>query len=192
MKKRSLTLIEIMIALGLAGLLLTTLFSFYQQLFITRAQLQKSKEVATQRIWVQERLIQVFSQIATEVEEDLGLAFYLGKEASAQSSVLNFYYDNGMDPDPHYSGVIKAMLFLNQKKELLLQLSPSRKEVLMEGVKDLQVLFFDPKEKVWGSDWENQEGGLPPMIKLTLTDATATDFVFFLPSALKKISYKKK
>ncbi len=192
MRKRSLTLLEVVIALGLAAILLTTLFGFYRQLFLARANIQKNKETVLQRVWVQQRLAQVFEKAEAEIEEDKGLVFYTAEHPHATGPALHFYYDHGMDPDPDYCGTLKAMLYLTPQKELMLQVGPARKEVLLQGASQLQFAFFDPKEKIWQTGWGEKNEVLPPMVKLTIKTEKEDPFVFFLPGAFKKITYKKK
>ncbi|MES2344548.1 MAG: type II secretion system protein GspJ [Chlamydiota bacterium] len=191
MKKRALTLLEVMISLVLASILLTTLFSFYRELFFTRAKMQKNKEVVFQRMLTQERLSQVFSKVLAEIEEKKGLVFYTTEHASALGPVLYFFYDNGIDPNPSFCGALKAMLYLSTDKNLTLYTWPDRKEVLLENVESLQLSFFDIKKKVWKEEWLGEKEGLPAALKLSLKTKKIDEFIFFLPGSYKQITYTK-
>jgi prepilin-type N-terminal cleavage/methylation domain-containing protein len=191
MKKRALTLLEVMISLVLASILLTTLFSFYKQLFFSRAEIQKSKELILDRILMQERLSQIFAKVVPEIEEEKGLIFYTSEKPSTLSDALCFVYDNGIDPNPSFCGLLKGTLYLSKEKNLTLQTWPGREEILLDSVEALQFSFFDLEKKQWKQEWLGEKEGLPAMIKLTLKNKQKEEFVFFLPDAYKKITYKK-
>lgn len=186
-KKKALTLIEVMIALVLTSILLTTLFNFYKRLFITRSDIQKCKETILQRVWTQQRLAQIFDKTLPEVEQEKGLIFFSTDHSNALGPVLYFFYDNGIDPDPSFCGPLKAMLYLSIDKKLTLSTFSGREEILCERINSLRFSFFDEKEAVWKQQWSEKEQ-LPLMVKMILDE---NPFVFFLPSANKMISYKK-
>lgn len=189
MRKRSLTLLEVIIALVLAAILLSTLFTFYRNLFVTRSQIQTSKNISLQRVLTQERLTQIFGKLLSEVEEEKGVIFYTAGHNKALSLILYFAYDNGIDPDPQYCGTVKALLYLSLEKKLTLLTLPAREEILLEDVDSLFFAFFDIKEKSWQNSWVSEAGKLPAMIKLLINE---DPIVFFLPDASKKITINTK
>lgn len=193
MKKRALTLLEILIALSLAGILLTTLFSFYFQIFHTKIDLQKAKQIVEARAWTQQRLVQVFGHLVAEVEEK-GLAFYTTIHPDALGPALVFYYDNGIDCNFEYCGEKRAMLYLNKKKQLTLLTWPKRAEILLEKASSLRFSFYDLKQQEWKEAWAREGEKFPAIIKMEILLSKAkepSEFAFFLSDITKKISYKK-
>jgi type II secretory pathway pseudopilin PulG len=194
MRKRALTLLEVLIGLSLAGVLLTTLFSFYFQIFHTKIDLQKAKQVVEARAWTQQRLVQAFGRVVAEVEEG-GLVFYTTVHPEALGPALVFYYDNGVDRDLNYCGEKKAMLYLNQKKQLTLLTWPKRREVLLENAASLRFSFYDLKQREWKEAWAREGEKLPAIIKMEIALSKAkqpSEFAFFLPDIARKISYKRR
>ena len=185
-KKRSLTLIEVIVALGLTAIVLGTLFTFYRQLFGTKAELQKSKEIVFQRVWLQERLSQLFSNALYKKE---GSVFYTAHPSGSIGSALYLYFDNGVDPDPVYCNEVNGMIYLGDDKLLKLCIFPDRLETLMEDVCSVKFSFFDDDTKEWTTQWPHDKQDIPLMVKIFVTKEKETEFVFFLPGAYEKIDY---
>jgi hypothetical protein len=189
MKKRPLTLLEVIIALSLTGVLLSVLFGFYKHLSFSNVSITAAKQTVLYREWTQEKLAQVFSAaLPKEGFCTVSLEKSIGK-------ALSFHYDNGPDPDPNYCHVVRGALHLNSKNELCLITWPGRKQVLYAGVKAIHFSFFDGEELSWKDAW-SEEDRLPEMLKLTVYEDKHRDqpieFAYFLPIPNQQIKYAPK
>ncbi|MBI5345867.1 MAG: type II secretion system protein [Chlamydiae bacterium] len=199
-KKNYFTLIEISIALVLSAILLSVLFGFFVKISSFEKKNQKFKQEILSREHVQLRLSSIFSQIVpiSKFEEK---SFNLDDDNS-----LNVIFDNGIDPDPLFSGPVKGKIFQNQERNLILTLYPiekgkvnnktQRTEVLCSKISSYKFLFFsqieakeeNKKKIVWIEDWPKKKNDLPPMIKLILDNDLT--FAFFIPTKSCNIEYK--
>lgn len=151
--KRSFTLIEIVVALALFSLLATTLFGLYMgYVKISRGQL-----LETMRI---ERLI----TLRALLERSLCKAALQNKQHHfyVEDGQLHFTFDNGIDPDPAYSSIIKGVLFLDNHENFVLEEYPLRGSskrtfVLAEDVRNLSFECLPDK-------------GLPFAVRIHLDD----------------------
>jgi prepilin-type N-terminal cleavage/methylation domain-containing protein len=131
--KRSFTLIEIVVALALFSLLATTLFGLYMgYVKISRAQVTETARI--------ERLI----TLRVHLERSLCKAALQNKQHHfyVEDGALYFTFDNGVDPDPAYSSLIKGVLFQDNQDHFILEEYPltdsgKRTYVLAEDVRNL-------------------------------------------------------
>ncbi|HSW72545.1 MAG TPA: hypothetical protein VLG44_03960 [Chlamydiales bacterium] len=209
-EKRPLTLIEVSISLFLLAILLSFLFTFLSQTVKTKVKMANAKSYVLDRQHLSMRLNQVFSAVQT--------GFYTEEEKGHPA--LSFIFDNGIDPEPSFSGPVRGKLFL-EKEHLTLQIEPARiskkmdfrKEILLGPIKDFSLTFLakmeekfpDPKAKKIGSSyqwrtfWPKEKSGVPSLIRLVITEnisqkrkkGDTTSFAFFLPSQDIPVTYKK-
>lgn len=185
MKKRSLTLLEIMIGIALLSMLLSGLFQIFHNSLKKNIQAKVLKQKIVQ--------LELFEQkMHTLLTQDHGI--WIDKHPAAKLPALFFVFEPKADPD-FQSDAILGMLYLNSKKELCLvnysQDHQSRMEILLENVNNLTCQLFDPKNKAWTSEWPQEKKENPLMAKIQLTwNKKEIPFVFFL-SGKEKISYKK-
>lgn len=102
-----------------------------------------------------------------------------------EHEALIVVFDNGIDPDPLFSGPVVGKLMLNEFRELTLSIQPvstetgqkgsTRKEILFQGGAELS--FFTGTG--WVADWSKKNKQLPLMIRLRL--ANRENLAFFLP-----------
>lgn len=216
-RKSHLTLIEVMIALTLLSLLLTTLFGVYQHIESLHQLLHKDQKTGLRMLYVQHRLSEVIpNAVSRKVKEAY---FY---NTSNPYNSLVFVYDNGADPNPKFSGYVLGRLYLDPQSKLCLVTWPSvktdsnanpemRKEILLEKVKDLSFSFYVPpkEEKLtvdpaktnerptqWYPDWpmemvNTDEISLPGMIKIKIQVEGNQEitFAFVLPNSERSIMY---
>jgi hypothetical protein len=89
--------------------------------------------------------------IFNEQDKEEEAQFYL------QDNVLYFTFNNGIDKDPRFSSKVEAKLFINDIKELILEIKPSkhrfsqstaiRQNLLMTNVSSIAFEFFLPSPK---------------------------------------------
>lgn len=210
-QKRPLTLIEVSVSLFLLAILLSFLFTFLSQTVKTKVKMGAAKEYVLDRQRLSLRLNQVFSGIQA--------GFHTEDERGNQA--LYFIFDNGIDPEPNFSGPVKGKLFL-EKEHLTLQIEPVRKskrevfrkELLLGPIKGFSLTFLsnmeekfpDPKAKKigtayqWRTFWPKEKSGAPSLIRLVITENISqkrkkrdtTSFAFFLPSQDIPVTYKER
>jgi hypothetical protein len=111
---------------------------------------------------------------------------------------LYFQFENGIDPDPSFSGIIQGEIYsLPEKKQMFLRLRPLdkkkekefREEILATSIDSFEIVYFSKKESHWISSWKKE--GLPPMIKLSFTkgDKEKVSFCFFTLSETNIVVY---
>src|SRR5580693_8591910 len=102
MKKKvsSLTLLEVVIALFLAGILLAFLFSFFKQALTTKTYAKALKEKIFSAELFQLRLNHLFASFREEGEE---LFLQTTSHVDARGECLLLRFNNGIDPDPFFA-----------------------------------------------------------------------------------------
>jgi hypothetical protein len=60
--------------------------------------------------------------------------------------------------------------------------------LVAEDVEDLQIQYYDGKEKTWRSEWNSVEQGLPLAIKITLSLSEKEFGRIYLPSIIIPIN----
>ncbi len=187
----------------LTAILLSCLFSFWAGSAKVEVRLQRTREQGLARAYVQTRLEQIFTNL---VAEDPKGSIY------TKDSDLVVVFNNGIDPDPSFSGPILAKIYLDEEQNLALALWPIeevkkkeriwRKEVLLRNVShceweflgEKQGLSTPEKQKVtvrpvnasleWRSHWPLSVGGMPAVVRLViaLPDTLPLRFAFRVPA----------
>ncbi len=211
-KKHHITLIEVMISLFLTSIILTVLFGYFVQITKIEKKLEVAKADVFQKQHIQIRLSNIFSNASLKKFSDEQY-FFTEKEKNEKTS-LYFAFDNGIDPDPKFSGIVVGKLFIDDEKNLKLKIWGTdnkeilenivRDETLFKNIKKIEFRFLSNKEPEnkaykkeavskdleWIDFWSKEKNYLPSIIKLKLSDDL--DFSFFLPSKMLNISYPKK
>lgn len=205
-RKRAITLLEVMIALSLAAILLSVVFSTYRQITMAQVKLEKTQVEVLANKTLQQRLSQLFSHLNFEKEvlkdkkTERVPAIYTFNLPESKGLALILNHDNGIDPDPSFCNTVKSELYLSLKNELCLATYSStgakRIEILKSHVSELRFSFFEPyAEKPYLDSWEFNKEAAPPIVKLLLffnkKDPPLT-FAFFISEADEEIVYKKK
>jgi hypothetical protein len=200
-KKRTVILFEILIGLSLTAILLTFLFSF----FVESAKIEKKLETARMEIGARAHLQTRLQTVLTALCQDQRQFFY------TQEEDLYTIFDQGIDPDPLYSGPVSSRIFLDGEKHLCLATWPlseekkGRKEILMSQVDAFEFEFLgkptEKKEKIrpihgdyaWRTQWPKTELAAPSMIRLKITrNKTPIEFAFILPAYTPLITYTER
>jgi hypothetical protein len=172
------------IAIGLTAILLTLLFRF----LVENTRFEQKVDQATQAVLERQRTIERIDSILTSLEspEKGGSFFYTAEfpdDVVTKSLVVSF--NAGIDPDPEYSHVLTARIYLTEQGELMLGYWPQNKksyrtEVLLQHVHNLEWQFLgpkldkDPKVPViaghwaWLKDWPKNREGMPEIVRLQL------------------------
>lgn len=153
---------ELVISLVLFGAIIGILFSSYREFSIAKTSLRKEKELILNRQKLQLRLGQIFSHLKTLKMDNA-------------SCLLS--YDNGIDPNPDFRGILEAMLFIDKGRLALVtwpEKGVGKKEFLLESASSFSFSFFDAKTGGWTSEYPEQK---PLMMKF---EVDKTTYPFFL------------
>ncbi len=198
-RRRSFTLLEVVIALSLTSIALFFLFGYYHQLTVVSLEAEKIQERFSARQRLQTRLMQVFSDFPTGDKQEGFL--YTDTTSEGLNLSLIFAFNHGIDSDPLLCGQVKAMLFLARDKKLKLRILPlegkteEREEILIEQIDSIAFSFFDLRIDDWKSEWNKDAAAFPSMLKVILTEKTGdkkedVSYAFFLPSSQLPVEYE--
>lgn len=196
--------------------MLTFLFSFFVESARIEKKLDTARMAISNRGHLQTRLQTLLSAIDTGSSEPYLYTKQFEKEKSISLVTL---FDNGIDPDPAYSGSIMGRIFLDSDKNLCLATwpleneknRPWRKEVLLPRVKSFEFEFLGKrtasehgkKEKItpinanlaWRTKWAKFQSGVPSIIRLRVIEENGAEplqFAFILPSFEPLVTYTEK
>ncbi len=211
-KKRPFILFEILIGLSLLSVLLSILFSFFTSSAKLQLRLERAENDLLMRQHLQTRLQSILTSIIPPKSLEGQVSLYTLQADKDLDPSLIVTFDNGIDPDPAFSGAILGRIFLKEN-QLCLAMWPSekkkgeiptvRREVLMEGVTSFTFRFLarNIDETIeWKREWpKEKKGGIPSLILLELWDeidknpeAPNLKLSFILPSQEPAIIYKGK
>jgi hypothetical protein len=137
MKRRPLTLIEVIVASGIAALVLLTLFSPFKTSVMLTRKVEVAKHSVIERHLIYQRLLQTFGTVK-------GDSMSTESVEGSEKRALLFTFENRVDPSLAFSGTTKGKIFVDDGGNLLLRIySPCgqglvRDEVLMTHVDELE------------------------------------------------------
>lgn len=172
---RSLTLLEIVIGFALTGILLSFLFSNFRHVTSLDCKIEKARRTVHSRSITQLRLSQLFEKLVNGKEEK---NFYIDSHPMSDHKALYFTINNGIDHNQKFCGILKAALYVDQKKRLCLSLisnKEERKEILLQSVHSVLFECFDSKEKMWNLQWTEKD--FPKMLKMRLNKDLVFAFI---------------
>jgi len=192
LSKQPFVLLEILIGLSLMSMLLVFLFSFLAQNMRMEQKMEQARSYLLERQNVQIRLQDLFTSLTrTQLQSPLYTQPLSGDEIPS----LILHFDNGIDPDPAFSGPLLGRLYL-ENQNLCLAFWPLeektkwRKEILLTHVTHLSYQFLH--EKSWLSSWSKERTDVPPLIRLQLQqEGRPLQFAFRLPLADPLITYRR-
>lgn len=159
--KRHFTLLELIIAMSLTLILMSTLLYFYRDL--SKIGFETNKLTDTHFYWqyAGSRLADILPRTAGVKDEDF--LFYSiddSKLTKPGSQNLIFAFDNKVSLDKDFSNVVIGRLYVDNNDQLTLaywppltrwtneeQLPPMKKEILKQNVDSISFEFFVPPEK---------------------------------------------
>lgn len=180
--KRAFTLFELLIALALCGVLVASLMNL---LFQGSKPAKSSLWDAIEEYSCRQRLNRVLPEILTPPKVEGG--------------ALIFTFNNGIDDDPHFCGEVESRLFVNDKKQLILTLSPlstwkgefaPREEILLANLPTIDFRFYEIPGPTqlgrWEREWDQED--LPALIECGYLDSKK---IYPLINANKPPTYYK-
>lgn len=201
MKRRPMTLIELVIALSLVSILLTTLLFWYGKMTKQKFEDQAARKPLLQEYYAYCRLEKVLEKI---VLDSKGGKTLFGFD---RSTGLVFTFDNGIHPMPQLSNIVLGKLAVEQGALRLTiwpqptvdaaPTSPSETVIIIDGIDQMECAFLSAKpvdfltvqpkqlgdetpSAGWHADWSSQLDRLPAQIHLVLSGDKQYDWVFDL------------
>ena len=172
--------------------------------------MEKGHALILERQNVQTRLQDLFTSL-NRASSEPALYTQLFPKERRESLILTF--DNGVDPEPSFSGTLIGRLYLDEKNDLCLALWPMgnskelswRNEVLLSNVVDFSIQFLGEKKEAnpkiqsisphagWHPNWPKERGDLPSLIRLTVHQKEESlKFAFQLPVSEPVATYWQK
>lgn len=184
-KKRSLTLLEIIMVMVLLGFLLTGLFNVFYQAMKKNVE---GRELKTTLLHL-ELLEQKVKQLLTQTKK-----VWTAPHPEAKGEGLLIRFTPEVDLEWDRGSEIEGMLYLNADKQFCFTSwsvsGKSRVHILLDKVEMLVCRFFDPQKREWRSDWPSKMEEPPAMITIDLTwKGKEVPFTFFPSNAKEEISY---
>jgi hypothetical protein len=201
-KKRNLSLLEVCVSLFIIAILLSLVFGYFSQVVLVENKIKKAQSDVLICQHLQIKLKQIFSNVIPLPSSTDESIFFTEKKLSS----INFAFDNGIDPDPRFSGPVIGKLFF-ESNNLKLDIFPidqkqkiKKSEILIKNISKAEFKFLNKSSKTnkwkWITQWSKEKNSLPPMIKLKLAKkidganmTKKVKFAFFLPSDLEPITY---
>jgi hypothetical protein len=117
-------------------------------------------------------------------KNDQNFFFFTDFYKKSKNPSLFFVFDNGIDPDPKFSGPVFAKLYIDKEKRLVLKTAPykkttsffCRKEILLHHVDSWNFVFYFLKNKANASDGSSSDTISAPDLTNT-SNATAVKSV---------------
>lgn len=158
-KKSFVTLLEVIIAMALLSILLTSLFSMLAYTSAAQKMADSARDASFQELYVQHRLESVIPQIVGKNNEILTKPLlYIAQDGPFRGQSLVFVFDNDVGGDPDFSNEVLARLFVDRDGRFILMMWPTlerdasvsppmQQEILLEGVKEIKFSFFRPPKE---------------------------------------------
>ncbi len=177
-RKRHVTLLEVLIALVLTIFIITTLTFFYQQMASIGINIDRMQKDLFYMRYLENRLNDIIPKILPPSDSEFTfLSLENDVHSKNGSQTLIFAFNNGISLDTTFSNLVIARLYVNPQGELTLAYWPSRfewdqpnppikKEVLQEGVEKMTFEFFiapEPKNAPKNAQGTNQDNTTPPL-----------------------------
>ena len=192
------------------AMLMTLLFSFLVQNTRVEKRMESARIAILERQNLQTRLQDLLTSLSRAT---LLPPLYTQTFPKEEKESLVVLFDNGIDPDPAFSGTLTGRLYLDEKRNLCLvswplapdKNRPWRKEVLLSKVSDFSLQFLGEKKEAepllkpitpsagWHARWSKERIDLPSLIRLYVRQGeTPLQFAFRLPTADPIATYREK
>jgi len=180
MKKRPLTLIEVMIALGVASLLLAVMFPYLRETMRVKKNLEVEKTFVFSKAHVQQRL-------ATLLSKTTPSDTFKTVQEKGEPFELCFTFDNGYDFEENFRNSVTGHLYLEKGKLFFKTVGKEeaeRREVLLDGIKRIDFKFTSAKGGTFdvADEWKQDQLPLFFVMHVTFCDDKNDAFYFRLNS----------
>ncbi len=195
------TLLEVVIAIALLGVMLSALFGCFQQTLKKNIVARELKQKVLQIELLNSRLQQLFAHLAAGKEGALWLQEYTG----AKNNALFVTYSQTIDRDPLFLGALTGVLYLDAKGQLVIETKGKKEakriEILLDQVGALRWELFDPVQGKWNAEWPKKKAKSPAMIRLSFDWKTQSNrtkknlgippLVYFISPPGEPITYQE-
>jgi type II secretory pathway pseudopilin PulG len=198
-RSHAMVLLELMVALVLASILLSVLFRFFAGSVKLEQKISEVRKHLYSRQNLQTRLSFVFQSISPRPTTTTASSFFTLNDQAGLVAI----FDNGVDPNPIFSGPILGRLYIDAGN-LVLAMWPLedrdtanyRKEILLSNVQNIRFQFLakksdqqpDPKavpinaSYEWRTDWPKNRWDIPSAVRLFIQQKNEeVPFAFLLP-----------
>jgi hypothetical protein len=188
-KKHPLTLIEVIIALSLMGLVLTFL---WQALFGVQKMLLKEEKAGV--MCIDKALFYTkLSQLFLNLSKDPS-SLYTANDEGRYCLVIHAMHP--VEVQKEFSGMLKSWLFEDSGHIALSTLASSEKEKMTDlffsYVESLSFSFYDEKAPSWVSEWPKEKKKIPTMIRINYTaDKEEEELIFHPQHDIEPIIFPK-
>lgn len=208
-RKKSFTLLEVLISLVFVSLIFTFLLhTFFSSIKMTN-KIHLIEKKFNERFHLHQKLSVIFSKTSLAYEfclEHNESPFFLEEKSGNPS--LNFIFFEELDFEKDFTGPLKGSLKI-ENGDLILEVTPyklgpgiKRKQILASNVKSICYSFLKPNSAVMTQEneakenlvfsWKEKTLSLPYMMKITLVknESKADEYAFFLSQKPQPLYYK--
>ncbi len=194
-KKREMTLIEVLVSLGLAMAILTLLASLHWQMVTIGQKAENERRELFSQLLVKQRIHSCFNTLKRPNKKQHTF-FYTSDSVPFDGLVLS--YDRGNDLNKAFSNEVVARFFIQDKK-LMLAIMPSPKkwdagtpplliEELASDVSAFQLEFMDSDGNTF-REWPPEKEELPAVVTFSMKiGANPYKQKIVIPSSLKVVA----
>lgn len=180
-KRLYISLVELVVGLVLLSLAIGFLFRYLTHVARIDCAMQHTEEQSADTSRAAARLSILFQKATS-----------LLVEYKEGEPILILRFDNGVDPDPLWSGKMVGRLRRTEEGDLLFSYAPEgrridtpREEILFPQVADVEWTFWKGGDPIWITEW--RERTLPPTIRLKVGRRAheSLQFAFFTSTPLR-------
>jgi type II secretory pathway component PulJ len=172
LKKRSVTLIELIVAMALTTGILVTLTFFYRQVVMIGVEMERTESENFNARYIESRLATILPKAVSKTDQKKDFLFFsVGDEGITKpgSQSLIFTFDRGVNLNKEFANHDLARLYLDNQGNVVMAYWPSpkrwdgdkppmEKEVLLQGVDNMVFEFYiAPERQKKEEETENTE-----------------------------------
>lgn len=142
------------------AIILSFLFTSMARSAKFETKIESARNALLERTHLQTRLQDLFFS----VQRDRPHSIYTQRFQDEKKTSLIAVFDNGIDPDPVFSGTVLGRIFLDEQQNLALVIwpleksekkRPWRKEILLSDIDDFHFQLLDPSgpKPIWADHW---------------------------------------
>jgi hypothetical protein len=182
-RKAHVILLELMIAMGLTLVILSSLMFFYHQVNLINAEMDREQNESFKKLYLENRLANILPKTVSSTDPSTDFHFFTSQDMGGLFKQgmpsLVFSFDNCVQLDKQMSYHVIGRVFLDQDGNLMLakwpvekrwkenETPPMTKEVLLDNVENLSFSFFIPPDKAKKALTEEKQPQ-PTQVKLEI------------------------
>lgn len=159
-KKVYVTLLETLIAITILSVLLVFVFGLFREMNVMTQLTDQNQKESFQNRYLESRLNYIFERITNENSGAITPFYFYTEQPRRnqwETTSLVITFDNGVRPDPQFSGPVLAKLYVDPDKTFRLAIWPldvedphtsMHEEILLEKVDDLNFSFYRAPERM--------------------------------------------